>query len=133
MSGRELCFGTSAVSVAYVPSGPDVSEYQGDVDWKKVASRHALAIARISDGDHRDPWYTQTRLRAIEKAGLLFAPYYFARVASPHNKQRKGAAEARMAIGFARKGGIHLAAVSLLVGRVERSAVGGGTARWRRR
>ena len=86
-------------------SGPDVSEYQGDVDWKKVAKRHELAIVRISDGDYRDPWYTKARLTAIKEAGLLFAPYYFARVASPQNRQRGGAAEARMAISFVRKAG----------------------------
>lgn len=86
-------------------SGPDVSEHQGDVDWKKVAGDHELAFVRVSDGDHRDPFYTEGRVRAIREAGLLLAPYYFARVASPQNNERSGAAEASMVLGFAKSRG----------------------------
>jgi GH25 family lysozyme M1 (1,4-beta-N-acetylmuramidase) len=86
-------------------SGPDVSESQGDVDWKKVAKKHELAIVRVSDGDHRDPFYGKGRTKAVREAGLLFAPYYFARVASPLNGQRDGAKEAAMVLGFAKEGG----------------------------
>jgi len=86
-------------------TGPDVSEHQGNVDWGKVAKEHDLAIARVADGDHRDPWYTEERVRAIRGAGLLLAPYYFARVASPQNNERDGDAEAAMALGFAKSRG----------------------------
>ena len=86
-------------------TGPDVSEHQGNVDWGKVAKDHELAIARVADGDHRDPWYSEERVRAIRKAGLLLAPYYFARVASPQNNERDGDAEAAMVLGFAKSRG----------------------------
>jgi GH25 family lysozyme M1 (1,4-beta-N-acetylmuramidase) len=86
-------------------TGPDVSEHQGDVDWKKVAKKHELAIVRVSDGDHRDAFYGKPRVDAIRAAGLLLAPYYFARVASPQNGQRDGAKEAAMALRFAKDGG----------------------------
>ena len=62
-------------------TGPDVSEHQGNVDWEKVAKDHDLAIVRVADGDDLDPWYTEERIRAVREAGLLLAPYYFARVA----------------------------------------------------
>ena len=86
-------------------TGPDVSEHQGDVDWKQVAADHELAIVRVSDGDHRDPFYTEGRVKASRDAGLLLAPYYFARVASPQNNERDGAAEAEMVLGFAKSRG----------------------------
>ena len=86
-------------------TGPDVSEHQGNVDWKKVAGKHKLGIIRVADGDHRDPWYTEDRVRSAREAGLLLAPYYFARVASPQNRERDGAAEAKMAIDFAKSRG----------------------------
>jgi GH25 family lysozyme M1 (1,4-beta-N-acetylmuramidase) len=86
-------------------TGPDVSEHQGDVDWKKVSTKHELAIVRVSDGDHRDAFYGQARVDAVRKAGLLLAPYYFARVASPQNGQRDGAKEAAMVLRFAKEGG----------------------------
>jgi GH25 family lysozyme M1 (1,4-beta-N-acetylmuramidase) len=86
-------------------TGPDVSEHQGDVDWKRVAGDHELAIVRVSDGDHRDPFYTEGRVDAARAARLLLAPYYFARVASPQNNERDGAAEAAMVLGFAKSRG----------------------------
>jgi lysozyme len=86
-------------------TGPDVSEHQGDVDWKKVAAKHNLGIVRVADGDHRDPFYTEARVKAVRDAGLLLSPYYFARVASPMNNERDGEAEAKMAIGFAKSRG----------------------------
>jgi GH25 family lysozyme M1 (1,4-beta-N-acetylmuramidase) len=86
-------------------TGPDVSEHQEDIDWKKVATKHELAIVRVADGDHRDAFYSKARVTAIREAGLLFAPYYFARVASPQNGQRDGAKEAAMVLRFAKAGG----------------------------
>ena len=86
-------------------TGPDVSEHQGDIDWAKVTTKHQLGIVRVSDGDHRDPFYTEGRVEAVRKAGLLLAPYYFARVASPQNNERDGAQEAAMVLGFAKSRG----------------------------
>lgn len=86
-------------------TGPDVSEHQGDVDWNKVVRNHELAIVRVSDGDHRDAFYSGARVKAVRQAGLVLAPYYFARVASPQNNQRDGAAEAAMVVDFAKAGG----------------------------
>jgi GH25 family lysozyme M1 (1,4-beta-N-acetylmuramidase) len=86
-------------------TGPDVSEHQGDVDWNAVARDHELGIVRVSDGDHRDAFYGDARVKAVRQAGLILAPYYFARVASPQNNQRDGAAEAEMVLRFAKAGG----------------------------
>jgi len=86
-------------------TGPDVSEHQGDVDWKQVAREHELGIVRVSDGDHRDAFYNAARVKAVRQAGLILAPYYFARVASPQNNQRDGASEAEMVLRFAKAGG----------------------------
>jgi GH25 family lysozyme M1 (1,4-beta-N-acetylmuramidase) len=87
-------------------TGPDVSEHQGNVDWDKVAgAKNNLGLVRVADGDHRDPWYSEERVRAVRAAGLLLGPYYFARVASPQNLERDGSAEAKMAIGFAKSRG----------------------------
>jgi GH25 family lysozyme M1 (1,4-beta-N-acetylmuramidase) len=86
-------------------TGPDVSEHQGDVDWKKVARKHELGIVRVSDGDHRDAFYSRARVDAVRAAGLLLMPYYFARVASPLNNQRNGTKEAKMVLRFAKEGG----------------------------
>ena len=49
--------------------------------------------------------YGPGRIKALRESGLAWFPYYFARVASDHNNQRDGAAEAKMAIGFARAAG----------------------------
>jgi GH25 family lysozyme M1 (1,4-beta-N-acetylmuramidase) len=86
-------------------TGPDVSEHQGSVDWGKVANDHELALVRVADGDHRDAFYNDARVKAVRRAGLLFAPYYFARVASLLNNQRDGAEEAAMVLRFAKAGG----------------------------
>lgn len=86
-------------------TGPDVSSYQGEVDWKKVATRHELAFLKVADGDIPDPAYTKARVGAARDAKLLLAPYYFARVASPLNRERDGAKEAAMAVRFAKAAG----------------------------
>ena len=52
-------------------TGPDVSEHQGDVDWKAVATKHELAIVRISDGDHRDRFFGERRLKAIREDNTI--------------------------------------------------------------
>lgn len=86
--------------------GPDVSQSQGDVDWAKVkAAGYDICFPKISDGDILDPTYSAARVAAIRTAGLNFAPYYFARVASDGNSQRNGRDEAAMAVYFATKQG----------------------------
>ena len=84
----------------------DVSEHNGSVDWKKVAGRMGGAYVRVADGDHRDPTYGPKRVAEIRANKLIWGPYYFARVASAQNNQRNGTAEAKMAIEFARAGGM---------------------------
>ena len=85
-----------------VNAGPDVSEYQGDVDWAKVkAAPYSLAFVRISDGDQRDKLYSQARVTSLRGAGLILGTYYFARVASAGNGERNGRSECAMAVYFA--------------------------------
>ncbi len=84
----------------------DVSEHQRGVDWNRVSEAgFAGAFVRVADGDHRDAFFTEKRVRALEKAGLHWGPYYYARVASSKNGQRDGTREAEMAVGFAREFG----------------------------
>jgi GH25 family lysozyme M1 (1,4-beta-N-acetylmuramidase) len=86
--------------------GFDVSDVRGDVDFVKAKSSGiAFAIVRISDGDVHDTRYGLGRVKALRESGLAWFPYYFGRVASEENNQRDGAAEAAMAIRFARAGG----------------------------
>jgi GH25 family lysozyme M1 (1,4-beta-N-acetylmuramidase) len=86
--------------------GFDVSDVRGDVDFDKAhAAGIAFAIVRVSDGDVRDTRYGPGRIKALRESGLAWFPYYFGRVASQQNNQRNGAAEAAMAIKFARAGG----------------------------
>ena len=83
----------------------DVSEHNGDVDWRRAATRVKGAYVRIADGDQRDKVYGEERVKALRAAKLTWGPYYYARVASPANDQRNGTQEAQMAIEFARSAG----------------------------
>lgn len=86
--------------------GFDVSDVQGDVDFDKAhAAGIGFVIVRVSDGDIHDTRYGPGRIKALRESGLAWFPYCFGRVASQANNQRDGAAEAAMAIQFARKGG----------------------------
>ena len=86
--------------------GFDVSDVQGDIDFAKAqAAGNAFAVVRVSDGDVHDTRYGPGRVTALRESGLAWFPYYFGRVASPVNNQRSGAAEAAMAIRFARAAG----------------------------
>ena len=86
--------------------GFDVSDARGDVDFAKArAGGIAFASVRIADGDIHDVRYGPGRINALRASGLAWFPYYFGRVASAQNAQRNGAAEAAMAIGFAKAGG----------------------------
>jgi GH25 family lysozyme M1 (1,4-beta-N-acetylmuramidase) len=83
----------------------DVSQYQGSIDWGKVATAVRGAFVKVADGDKKDPTYGPGRVSEIRAAGMLWGPYYYARVASPGNGQRNGSQEASLAIKTARAGG----------------------------
>lgn len=86
--------------------GFDVSDVRGDVDFAKAhASGIGFAIVRVADGDIRDVRYGPGRIKQLRESGLAWFPYYYGRAASQGNNQRNGAAEAAMAIQFARKAG----------------------------
>jgi hypothetical protein len=54
----------------------DVSEHQGDVGWWRVrgGAGYPGAYVRVSDGDHRDRFYTSGRADALREAGLVWGP-----------------------------------------------------------
>jgi GH25 family lysozyme M1 (1,4-beta-N-acetylmuramidase) len=86
--------------------GFDVSDVRGDVDFTRARKAGiGFAIVRVADGDIHDARYGPGRIAALRESGLAWFPYYFGRVASAVNNERNGAAEAAMAIRFARKGG----------------------------
>jgi GH25 family lysozyme M1 (1,4-beta-N-acetylmuramidase) len=86
--------------------GFDVSDARGDIDFAKARQGGMSFVSvRIADGDFHDVRYGPGRINALRESGLAWFPYYFARVASDHNSQRDGAAEAKMAIRFARAAG----------------------------
>lgn len=87
-------------------NGPDVSEHNGSVDWRKVAvGANEFAFIRVADGDHRDGFYSKQRVHEMRQARVVVGVYYYGRVASPANGERNGAAECDMALGFAREMG----------------------------
>jgi lysozyme len=86
--------------------GFDVSDARGDVDFNKAFNGGMSFVSvRVADGDIHDVRYGPGRIKALRQSGLAWFPYYFARVASAANSQRSGAAEAEMAVGFARAAG----------------------------
>ncbi|MGH2906944.1 MAG: GH25 family lysozyme [Solirubrobacterales bacterium] len=86
--------------------GFDVSDGCGDIDFAKAKHHHqAFASVSIGDGDIRDTRYGPGRVKALRESGLAWFPYYYARVAGPHNGERSGADEAKMAIKMAKAGG----------------------------
>lgn len=87
-------------------NGPDVSEHNGDVDWRKVsAGGNEFAFVRVADGDHHDARYSKARVDAMRKAKVIVGVYYYARVASPGNGERNGVQECDMALSLAHKAG----------------------------
>lgn len=84
-------------------TGPDVSVYQGSVDWPKVrAAGHDFAIQKASEGeDFRDRTLSAGRLEAIRRAGLVAGVYHFLRP----KPGRAGAVEATFAVQTARAAG----------------------------
>ena len=83
----------------------DVSQFQGSIDWRKVAGRVQGVFVKVADGDLKDPTYAPERVAQIRAAGLVWGPYYYARVAAPGNGERSGIQEAKLAINTARAGG----------------------------
>jgi GH25 family lysozyme M1 (1,4-beta-N-acetylmuramidase) len=71
----------TSAPVAVTLTGPDVSENQPDVDWRKVKSGgHAFAIAKVSDGlGTPDPTFGKGRWKAMKDAGLIRGAYHFGR------------------------------------------------------
>lgn len=74
------------------PNGPDVSKWQGDVDWRKVRGANCeFAVVKATEGlDYVDPRFSKARIDAMEAAGLILSAYHFARP----QKGRTGAQEA---------------------------------------
>jgi lysozyme len=62
-------------------SGPDVSQYQGSVDWQKVrGAGHDFAFTKATEGTGwSDPSFSSARLQAMQAAGLRVGAYHFAR------------------------------------------------------
>ena len=62
-------------------TGPDVSQNQPNVDWRKVkGGGHAFAITKVSDGlGTPDPSFGKARWKAIKDAGLIRGAYHFGR------------------------------------------------------
>jgi GH25 family lysozyme M1 (1,4-beta-N-acetylmuramidase) len=73
-------------------TGVDVSMHQGSIDWDRVRKDgQRFAIVKATEGeDYLDPWFTDDRLRAIERAGVVPGAYHFLRP----RKGRTGAKEA---------------------------------------
>lgn len=89
----------AALEAVVIPDAPDVSEFQGDVDWAKVKSSGAqFAFVRASDGDKVDARFTAARITAMRAAGLIVGVYHFARPGNANNGYRTGAMEAAMSI-----------------------------------
>jgi GH25 family lysozyme M1 (1,4-beta-N-acetylmuramidase) len=89
-----------------VVNGPDVSEHQGDVDWRKVSvGMNEFAGVRVNDGDHRDSRFSKARLDSMRAQRVIPMPYAYLRVASPGNGERNGAAECDMTLRWAHEAG----------------------------
>lgn len=61
--------------------GIDVSEHQGNIDWKKVrAAGVGWAIVKATEGrTFTDSRFTKERLKAMRSAGMRIGAYHFAR------------------------------------------------------
>lgn len=106
-----------------VKGGPDVSEFQPNVDWAALrGDGYELAFVRASDGDRADLSYTRARVGAVRQAGLVLAAYHYARVASAGNFERTPATEAAMAYYLASRHGWGVAGDLPLAYDVEKNA-----------
>lgn len=83
--------------------GLDVSQFQGNIDWRKVkASGIGFVWVKATEGaDFTDERFNRLRVSAIRKARLRWGPYHYLRP----RLDRNGATEARHAIKTARAAG----------------------------
>lgn len=82
---------------APVKGGPDVAQYQGSVDWTKVAAAgYDFAFVKATEGvNFVDPWFNAARIKAIRDVDLVPGYYHFARP----QPNRTGTQEANFALG----------------------------------
>jgi len=86
-----------AIKARLVLEGPDVSQFQGAIDW--TAPAIGFVFHRTSDGDVRDTSWQKSRVDGV--GDIPLGVYHYARVASDGNRQRNGKSEAAMAVYFA--------------------------------
>ncbi len=77
--------------------GPDVSTYQGSVNWGLVAKTSSWAFTKAGGADggscYKDGWYSAPRIAAMRKAGLVVGTYFFANPTASATTQGKFFAE----------------------------------------
>jgi lysozyme len=93
------------LSALLVKDGPDVSQFQGTVNWPQVASNSGFAFVRTSDGNDTDDEWNGTRVGQLRQTAMPWFPFHFGRCAAPLNNERNGRVEAGMAIHFATNAG----------------------------
>jgi GH25 family lysozyme M1 (1,4-beta-N-acetylmuramidase) len=74
-----LCAALLVCLVASTPTGPDVSSYQGTIDWKKVKGDDAkFAMAKATEGlTYKDPYFKKN-WKGIKDAGIkVRGAYHF--------------------------------------------------------
>lgn len=85
-------------------AGPDVSSFQGNIDWNAVADFADFALIKITEGRTvEDPNRLKNSAAAAKTEGLLIAPYHFAH---PDNNDPR--IEARHFVATARQAGFRL-------------------------
>lgn len=86
-----------------MPTGPDVSQHQGDIDFRRVkGAGHDFAVVKCSEGqDFRDPHFSAERVKAIREVGLTLGVYHFLRP----RPGRTGQVEADWAVKVAKDAG----------------------------
>jgi lysozyme len=75
------------VANRYPVRGVDVSEYQGNIDWKKLSAGLDFAFVKATEGSaHRDPAF-EANFRGAAEAGLVTGAYHFFSFESPGEAQ----------------------------------------------
>lgn len=71
----------------YPVRGVDVSEYQGNIDWKKLSAGLDFAFVKATEGSgHQDPTF-DANFRGAAEAGLVTGAYHFFSFESPGETQ----------------------------------------------
>jgi lysozyme len=75
---KPINFGKATSPKRLAVHGVDVSRWQGDIDWGKLAGQGAnfVYIKATDGGDHLDPMF-KTNWRAAHRAGLKRGAYHF--------------------------------------------------------